>query len=192
MDLKVYFNHQFRNKCWNNEIRGVFMNVKNNKRKRASVEKIEKAFLNMIQNKEINEISVTDICKETGLNRSTFYANFIDIYDLADKLREKLENDFDDIFKENANRDAKTMFLHIYENQIFYKTYFKLGYDEKHQSYIYDTIRAENDFLGKNIKYHIEFFRNGLNSIIKMWLADGCKETPEEMAEILRSEYSGR
>ncbi|MBE5880666.1 MAG: TetR/AcrR family transcriptional regulator, partial [Lachnospiraceae bacterium] len=28
--------------------------------------------------------------------------------------------------------------------------------------------------------------------IIKMWLGDGCKETPEEMAEILESEYRGR
>lgn len=168
------------------------MNVKNNKRKRQSINKIEKAFINMLQSKEINQISVTDICKETGLNRSTFYANFIDVYDLADKLREKLEKDFDTQFKEINNRDAITMFKHIYENQIFYKTYFKLGYDERHQSYIYDTIRAENDFMGKHIKYHIEFFRNGLNSIIKMWLNDGCNITPEEMAEILKSEYRGR
>ena len=161
------------------------MNVKNNKRKRDSIDKIEKSFINMLQNKEINRISVTDICKDTGLNRSTFYANYIDIYDLADKMREKLEKDFESHFGENTARDATTMFSHIYENQIFYKTYFKLGYDEKHQPYIYDTTRAEKDFKGKHIKYHIEFFKNGLNSIIKMWLNDGCRETPEEMAEIL-------
>jgi len=168
------------------------MNIKNNKRKRESIEKIEKAFVNMLQNREINQITVTDICKETGLNRSTFYANFIDIYDLADKLREKLEKDFNEQFSENKPRDAETMFRHIYENQLFYKIYFKLGYDEKHQSYVYDTSRAESDFNGKHIKYHIEFFRNGINSIIKMWLADGCIETPEAMAEILKSEYRGR
>ncbi len=168
------------------------MNVNNNKRKRESIDKIEKSFINMLQKKEINQISVTDICKDTGLNRSTFYANFIDIYDLADKMREKLEKDFEAQFSENTARNAITMFHHIYENQLFYKTYFKLGYDEKHQPYIYDTTRAEKDFKGKHIKYHIEFFRNGINSIIKMWLADGCKETPEEMAEILESEYRGR
>lgn len=168
------------------------MNVKNNKRKRDSIDKIEKAFISMLQEKEINEISVTDICKETKLNRSTFYANFLDIYDLSDKLREKLECDFNLHFANIANRDAETMFRHIYENQLFYKTYFKLGYDERHQSFMYDTIRAENDFSGKHIEYHIEFFRNGLNSIIKMWLSGGCKETPDEMAEILKSEYRGR
>lgn len=168
------------------------MNVKNNKRRRESIEKIEKAFVNMLQRKEINQISVTDICKETGLNRSTFYANFIDIYDLADKLREKLETDFDAHFKDRTDNDATKMFRHIYENQLFYKTYFKLGYDEKHQAYVFDSVRAESDFNGKHIKYHIEFFRNGINAIIKMWLAGGCVETPEEMAEIIKTEYRGR
>ncbi len=46
--------------------------------------------------------------------------------------------------------------------------------------------------IGGNIKYHIEFFRNGLNAIIKLWLAGGCKESPEEMAEVLKQEYRGR
>ncbi len=168
------------------------MNVKNNKRKRESIEKIEKAFINMLLSKEINEITVTDICKETGLNRSTFYANFLDIYDLADKLSKKLENDFDAMFTDEKNNTALKMFTHIYKNQFFYKIYFKLGYDQRHQNFIFDTDRAEKDFKGKHIKYHIEFFRNGLNAIIKMWLDGGCVETPEEMAEIIESEYRGR
>ena len=168
------------------------MNVKNNKRKRESIDKIEKSFINMLQKKEINQISVTDICKDTGLNRSTFYANYIDIYDLADKMREKLEKDFEAQFSENTARDAKTMFRHIYENQLFYKTYFKLCYDDQHLISIYDTKRAAKEHINKNIKYHIEFFRNGLNAIIKLWLAGECQESPEEMAEVLKSEYRGR
>ena len=168
------------------------MNVKNNRRKRESIEKIEKAFIDMLLTRDINQISVTDICKKTELNRSTFYANFLDVYDLSDKLREKLEQDFNAQFQEQTNQSALTMFQHIYENQLFYKIYFKLGYDEQSQIYIYDKTRAENDFQGKNIEYHIEFFRNGLNAIIKKWLAGGCKETPEEMEEILKAEYRGR
>ncbi len=168
------------------------MNTKNNSRRRASIEKIEQAFINMLMEKEINQISVTDICKKTGLNRSTFYANFLDVYDLADKLRDKLEKDFDMLFKDKEDNDALKMFTHIYENQLFYKVYFKLGYDRKHQVNVYDPVRAENDFQGKHLNYHIEFFRNGFNAIVKMWLDGGCKESPEEMAEILKSEYRGR
>lgn len=171
------------------------MNIKNNKRRRESVEKIEKAFIELLQKKELKEISVTDICNITHINRSTFYANYLDIYDLADKLREKLENDFSELFINSDDYEksgALKMFKHIKENQLFYKTYFKLGYDEKNTVLIYDVNRAEKDFDNKHIKYHIEFFKNGINAIIKMWLREGCKESPEEMAEILKAEYKGR
>ena len=66
------------------------MNKPNNKRKKESIERIEKVFLNLIQTKEINEITVTEICKEAKINRSTFYANYLDVYDLADKIVERM------------------------------------------------------------------------------------------------------
>ena len=172
------------------------MNTKNNRRRRESVEKIEKAFVELLQTRELKEVTISDICKITQLNRSTFYANFVDIYALADHLRHKLESEFSELFGDadpNAEHTgALKMFTHIQENQLFYKTYFKLGYDHQNQILIYDAKRAQQDFENKNIQYHIEFFRNGLNAIIKMWLSGGCRETPEEMAEIIKMEYRGR
>ena len=172
------------------------MNVKNNKRRRQSRERIEKAFIELLQTRDIKDITVSDLIKMAELNRSTFYANYIDIFDLADKTRETLENDFGKLFAEydyfNERTGALKMFRHIKENQIFYKTYFKLCYDEKHLISIYDSERAKTEHIDTNIKYHIEFFRNGLNAIIKLWLAEGCKESPEEMAEVLKAEYRGR
>ena len=172
------------------------MNVKNNKRRRESQEKIEKAFIELLQTREIKEITVSDLIKMTELNRSTFYANFIDIFDLADKTRAHLEADFSNLFADhdyiNERTGALKLFTHISENQLFYRTYFKLCYDEKHLISIYNTNRAEKEHIDRNIKYHIEFFRNGLNAIIKLWLAGGCQESPQEMAEVLQSEYRGR
>ena len=172
------------------------MNVKNNTRRRKSQEKIEKAFIELLQTCEIEDITVSDLIKITELNRSTFYANYIDIFDLADKTREKLENEFSNLFADydylNERTGAEKMFAHIKDNQIFYKTYFKLCYDDKHLVSIYDTKRAEKEHIETNIKYHIEFFRNGLNAIIKLWLAGGCQESPKEMAEVLKAEYRGR
>ena len=172
------------------------MNTKNNKRRRDSQEKIEKAFIELLQTRQIKEITVSDLVKATGLNRSTFYANYIDIFDLADKTREKLEREFSNLFADydyfNERTGADKMFAHIKENQIFYKTYFKLCYDEKHLISIYDARRAAQEHMDSNIKYHIEFFRNGLNAIIKLWLVGGCRESPEEMAQVLKAEYRGR
>ena len=172
------------------------MNTKNNKRRKESQEKIGKAFVELLQTREVKDITVSDLIKLTGLNRSTFYANFLDIFDLADKVREELERDFSNLFADydyfNERSGALKMFQHIKENQIFYQTYFKLCYDDKHLISIYDPKRAEQEQISGNMKYHIEFFRNGLNAIIKLWLAGGCKESPEEMAAVLKMEYRGR
>ncbi len=173
------------------------MNVKNNKRRRASVKRIEDVFLEFLQTKDFNEITVSEICKAAEINRSTFYSNFIDIFDLADKIKEHLEQDVSSLYNIDAVNDFSDneflkLLYHIKENQLFYKTYFKLGYDSKHEINLYDLDLAEHYFGSKHIKYHIEFFKNGFNAIIKMWLDSGCKESPEEIDEVIKSEYRGR
>ena len=67
------------------------MNIPNNKKRKSSIEKIEKTFLQLIQNKNIEEISVSMICKIAKLNRSTFYSNYIDMYDLLEKVKKQLD-----------------------------------------------------------------------------------------------------
>ena len=173
------------------------MNTPNNKRKKASQGKIEKVFVNLIQTKEINEISVTDICKIAKLNRSTFYANYIDIYDLADKIADKLENEVSELYqieretKYNSNNYLK-LFKHIKDNQIFYKTYFKLKKDKTFIIKNYDTNLSKDMYDDEFIDYHIEFFKAGLNAIIRKWLEGGCKETPEEINKIIIDEYKNK
>lgn len=173
------------------------MNTKNNKRKRESMQKIEQVLIEFLQSKELSQVTVSDICKKANLNRSTFYANYVDIYELADTIREKLEANMSELYKDeilqgfNSN-NFLILFRHIQQNQLFYKTYLKLGYDEKYKILQYDRELAKEEFGNRFIEYHMGFFKSGITSIIKMWLKNGCKETPEEMAEIIKSEYRGR
>ena len=173
------------------------MNTLNNKRKKESMDRIEKVFIELLQTKELDEISVSDICKRAGLNRTTFYANYTDIYGLADAIRDKLENEVSDLYREEVTQgfnsnDYLKLFRHIKDNQIFYKTYFKLGYDNNYKIFRYDTALAYKHFQNKFIEYHMEFFKAGITQIIKIWLNGGCKESPEDMFEIIKSEYSRR
>ena len=173
------------------------MNTKNNKRRRESVAKIEHVFVSLLQTKELSQITVSDICKKAGLNRTTFYANYLDIYDLADKIKEHLENQMKQLYQEeyenrfNSN-DYLKLFRHIKDNPLFFKTYFKLGYDNNYKVVLYDYEQAKKYFDDKHIEYHIEFFKSGLNAVLKKWLENDCAETPEEIAEIIQSEYQGR
>ncbi len=68
----------------------------------------------------------------------------------------------------NSN-DYLTLFRHIEANQFFYKTYFKLGYDNNYKIFVYDVDLARKHFQNKFVEYHMEFFKSGITRIIKMW-----------------------
>lgn len=172
------------------------MNTLNNNKRKKSEEQIEKIFLQLIQKKNIEDITVSTICKIANLNRSTFYSNYIDIYDLINKVKIRMAKEFADFHKErNSKTDSDgylAMFKYIKDNQIFFKTYFKLESicPDTPQNYHIDLALKYYD--NKHIDYHIEFFRNGLNAVIKKWLNNGCKESPEEINKIIMSEYQNK
>ena len=172
------------------------MNTPNNKRRKESQDKIEKVFLQLIQRKNISEISVSAICEKAGLNRSTFYANYIDVYNLVEKVKEKMADDFAEVqLAQNSKHDFNgylNLFKHVKENQIFFKTYFKLEDISISPITQHNTEMAKKYYDNEYIDYHIEFFRAGLNAMIKKWLNTGCKESPEEMSNILLSEYKNK
>lgn len=171
------------------------MNVPNNKRRQNTLLKIHTAFIDLLDTHEFEEISVTDICNRADINRTTFYMNFRDIYDLAEAEMNRLEAESLALFgNETLNRNRSdsvllSLFTHIKENQAQYKTYFKLGREGRlpiPDFAISETNNYHHDTYGK---YHQEFFRHGLSAIIKLWVEGGCEESPEEMLHILRTEY---
>lgn len=52
----------------------------------SSLKRIKGAYLEEKRKKSIVEIKVIDICKKAGVNKTTFYRHYRDIYDLADGI----------------------------------------------------------------------------------------------------------
>ncbi len=50
---------------------------------------IRETFINLLEKKSINKITVSEICKEADINRATFYRYYLDVYDLYDKVRDE-------------------------------------------------------------------------------------------------------
>lgn len=161
--------------------------------------KIEKAFIELIQSKDISKISVTELVKKAGVNRSTFYVNYMDIYDLADKIRENMYSDLLKLYSEERiehkhSYDYLKLFKHIKENQLYYNTMFKLNFNFTDYCTNFFSKDDAIKYLGtdKNLEYHIEFFKSGISAVIKMWLNNNCKETPDELIDIIKLEYKGK
>lgn len=170
------------------------MNTPNNRRKQESKRKIEEVFVEMLKKKELNQITVTDICKSAGINRTTFYASYVDIYDLSEAVQKSLHDEVMNLYSDERERneskhDFLKLFRHIKANPDVFRMYFKLNNGKGLKFIMYDREEAASLIDMRYIDYHIEFFGNGLNAVIRKWLENDCRESPEEINRIIMAEY---
>lgn len=179
------------------------MNVKNNARYKISNEKIETAFLTLILNHKYEDITISQVCSQAGINRSTFYCHYDDINDLVIKIESKFAKSMASIFNygERQTHEAFVdMFTFIKDNKYFYKAFLNIPYATLAESNIKlevlknignnTDIKKENNNIG--IFYRASFFGAGIKEMCRIWLQYDCRETPEQMARLLLEEYKDR
>jgi AcrR family transcriptional regulator len=85
---------------------------------------LQNAFLKLLQRVPLHAVSIRELCKEAGINRTTFYNHYGSQYDLLsdisrrflDSIAERLENaDFSD--RESVHRRVATVLEYIAENR---------------------------------------------------------------------------
>jgi len=178
------------------------MNIKNNSRYKMNSEKIETAFLTLILNNKYENITISQVCKQAGINRSTFYCHYDDINDLIIKIEGKFAKSMASIFNygERQTHDAFVeMFTFVKENKYFYKAFLNIPYITFAETnikidvlkHIGDNSKIDNS-KKMGIFYRASFFGAGIKEMFRLWLQYDCKESPEEMASLLLEEYKNR
>ena len=178
------------------------MNIKNNLRYKMSSEKIETAFLTLILNHKYEDISISQVCKQAEVNRSTFYCHYDDINDLIIKIESKFAKGTASIFNYGERQTHQAfveMFDFIKENKYFYKAFLNIPYVTlAERNTKIDVLKniTENVNIDKTNKmgifYRASFFGAGIKEMCRIWLERDCQETPEQMALLLLEEYKNR
>ena len=144
---------------------------------------------------------MTDICNGVGINRSSFYAHYSDVHDIAQSLALSIQDSLSEKFRQNSltedsigTKESLLIVLnHVKENRDFYQFYFSyenLENVHNHFSHIFnESISPFLDKQGvqdvKEQHYHFLFFNAGLISVLKEWLKDGCVESPDLISDIV-------
>lgn len=182
------------------------MNKSNNERFQQTERKIIDAFTQLLSEKELPEITVGEICRMSGIHRTSFYLHFQDIYDLMENIEERLAAFYGTLFTEPSDHyDLGERFLHLFrfieEHRAFYQAYWQRSKDLKVLDVAFsedfdERVSAAAEEYGIHseiiLQYRQLFFKAGLAALIGNWLSRGCAETPEMLGEILASEYKGR
>ena len=178
------------------------MNIKNNSRYKMNSEKIETAFLALILNHKYEDITISQICKQADINRSTFYCHYDDINDLVIKIENRFAKSIASIFNFGLRQTHEAMiemFEFVKQNKYFYKAFLNIPYQTLAETNSKKDVlsNTRENKLAPTINeielfYRASFFGAGIKEICRIWLERDCKESPEEMAAILRNEYLNR
>ncbi len=181
------------------------MNTRGNKRGKESKRMLEEAFFDLIATNDLHKISIQAICNRANLNRTTFYAHYVDIYDLLEKaerrLSEELRTMLLELYKseQNVRKFICKIFHFVRQHQNFYIACFSghipisilnILSEDPFKASIDECTRRLNFYSSHGVNYHMSFFLAGIGEVIKVWLYKGCMESPEEMSDIIYEEYN--
>lgn len=178
----------------------------------ATAAKMDNAFLELIENKDFAYITVKEICKKAGVNRSTFYLHYENMGDLLsecsryinERFLNYMDKDSDLFIKKLKSCPTEELYLitpeylrpylnFIKENQRLFKTVVMNAdvFDLK-KSYADLLARVVTPILNRygvpenNRSYIMSFHISGLMAIITEWLKENCSDSVEHIISVIQ------
>lgn len=179
------------------------------KRKTATKSRIKTAFTELLKEKGIEGLTVMDIARKAGINRGTFYAHYVDKYELMEKLEMEIIYDLKQILIRSEEGDPNDPvelipYSLILESLVYVKHDFAFisaiagkGGDPQFITMVKEILSElittkiaqspELEFKKGNLPedYAQEILLSSIVGIILLWIKKGAKETPEEIAQMI-------
>ena len=184
---------------------------KNESKYFSTAEKMDSALIEILKTKSFEYITVSEICKKAGVNRSTFYLHYENTKDLLEETIHNMMDNFVSYFVPdgkispiNFEESQKDKLVFISEEYLMpYLSYFKenrkifltvfengklFGFEETYKKLfdnIFDPILDVFKYPESERKYVMAFYLNGINSIIMEWIKEDCVKPEKEVVKII-------
>ncbi len=195
--IQETYNRHYLDECRFND-----MNTKNNQRAKETEELIFQTFEVLLEEGNTN-ITVQMLCKRAGIHRTTFYGHYEDINALKTEIVRNLYlSSFKNFFDENGDFNTKGFLDYckdIQNRKSFYSYFFHVLQSEMHLNEKVPEMFLQNSEELKRIwhlsterelLYQYSFFAAGSNGLINSWLANDCKEPPETIANLMKTNFN--
>lgn len=167
---------------------------------------IKKAFAELLNEKDMGKITVTDIVERAGISRGTFYAHYLDVYDLymaiQSNMMEAVDDGIDTLGAKSIIKDpSKAIEIgvsFIYEKMSYYKLFVtssrSVEFINRIANYIIEKLSAEADNLFEPTdaaiyKLFLNYTLGAITSVIVKWIDDEVKASKDELISFFISSY---
>lgn len=172
--------------------------------------RMDEALITLLEQKDLEYITVKEVCETAGVNRSTFYLHYETIADLVNETLDTINQRFLSYFpqreveiseqKERENlvlvtREYLLPYLRfIQNNKNVYRAAFRnpgsmqanTRYKDLKQR-ILTPILERFDIPLPHHPYYIAYYVEGIMAIIKEWLRQDCADQVELIADIIET-----
>ena len=166
---------------------------------------IKKAFFDLLRQKPINKITVTEICELAHINRSTFYKHYHDVYDIMEQFQADAADALVQFIMKNKDQDPHVALLTVV-------TEFSRHYDlfsaiissaaggtfmQDLSQACFDSFHEEAVAKGQTNSYfysslNFSYYTGGISGVLSYWVKNGMQETPEEIANAISRLFHGK
>lgn len=156
---------------------------------------IYEAYLQLLEERQSDDISITEITEKAGVSRVSYYRNYSSKSDIInDYLKDYVEYYYK---KNNIDNEIKDFNLHLYhildickENKRLFKVLFKIGIQLKTTNAItqktYDyVLNRFNTNINETNKYELCFYSGAIIFVLNEWLKNDCEESIDEIYNII-------
>ena len=173
---------------------------KEDRRVRRTKKLLTQALTQLLQEKQINEITVKELTDLADMNRGTFYLYYKDIFDMLEKIEDGLFEALDEIVSLHEHDDVShqttpillDLFHFIEENQEMCRVLLSPHGDMNFLHRLNQAVREkclqmwpnEEDKKDATFEYHYSFVVYGCVGVFRAWLNNKCQEPAEKMAEM--------
>ena len=174
---------------------------KEDRRVRRTKKMLTQALTKLLQEKQINEITVKELTDLADMNRGTFYLYYRDIFDMLEKIEDELFAALDRIVtpQENEGLAAQTkpilldLFHFIEENQEMCRVLLSENGDMSFLHRLNEVLREKcrkawpmDNSIGQESEfdYHYSFVIFGCAGLIRAWVNRNCTESAVQMSEL--------
>lgn len=174
------------------------MERKENQRVMLTKRLLKESLMRLMSGKEIQKISVSELCRDAGINRATFYNHYNTPYDLLRDIEKTMAKEARDSWDAAGAKEPKqlkgriaALCRYFQENRTVARLIFQNNSSKS--DFSAELIRIDDPWdevfsesygeAGNTIL--TTFITNGTYCAIQEWLLEDNPKTPEEMGEML-------
>ncbi len=172
---------------------------------------MNQAFLELLNEKDFEYITVKEICQRAGVNRSTFYLHYETIADLLNESVAYKNRQFASYFSKERQLDAAQIETVPLEELFLITPRYLLPFLQyvKDQRKLFNTFLNKYEVLGSENHFHLLFHQvispimdrynvpenkkpflisfsiDGIMGIVKVWLRSDCQEPIDFISDLI-------